>query len=564
MTKVFYFFFFLCLSLKMDAIPVATLDARLVADLRLLANDSFAPLEGFMSEADYHSVLDNCRLANGKLFPLPIVLPVDEAVALEAIQEGSLLLQDASRTPLAFCKVAEVYDPDLEKECVKALGTQDPQHPFVPVILNRKGKKYVAGSIQALPALKQLDKQDKASSPDEIKALLQKNNSGPILAFQTRNPLHGTHIALIQHCLNLVGPAAELLLHPAIGPTQEEDVSPSARKKCYEAVLDRFHPYPVTLAYLPLAMRMAGPREALLHAIIRKNYGATHFVVGKDQAGPSSKTAQGTSFYSPNAAAEFVKGFENELGITILAVPDLFVYVEELQQFILERDLQPGMTPKRVSGTELRKRLRNHEALPSWFSTPAVIDILTKYYEHKNGFCVYFTGLSGAGKTTLAQALKHRIEELDPLGREVILLDGDEIRYRLCQDLGFSKKDRSINVQRTGFAASLIVASGGIAICANIAPYEADRLANRQCISEKGHYFEVFVDTPLEVCEKRDVKGLYKLARQGKLPEFVGISTPFEKPESPHLVVSGEGDFEKTLDDILKELFAKGILFVKN
>lgn len=550
--------------MHLEAVPTASLDARLVADLRLIANASFAPLEGFMSETDYHSVLDSCRLANGNLFPLPIVLPVDEAVALEALKEGSLLLQDEFRTPLALCQVIEIYDPDLEKECEQALGTQDPRHPFVPVILNRKGKKYVAGPIQSLPALALLDKQDRASSPAGVKALLQQKSAGPIVAFQTRNPLHGTHIALILHCLKLVGPDAQLLLHPVIGPTQNEDVSAFARKKCYEAILDRFEPYPVTLAYLPLTMRMAGPREALLHALIRKNHGATHFIVGKDQAGPSTKSEQGTPFYSPNAAAEFVKRHESELGITILAVPELFVFVEELQCFIPEKSLQPGMTPRHVSGSELRRRLQNQEMIPHWFSSPDVLEILTKYYEHKNGVCIYLTGLSGAGKTTLAQLLKCRIEEEDPLSREVVLLDGDYIRNYLSSELGFSKKDRSLNVQRIGFAAGLVVGSGGIAICANIAPYEADRLANRQLISKKGNYFEVFVDTSLEVCEQRDVKGLYRLARQGLLSEFVGIGSSYEIPTSADLVVDGNGDLEEIIDRILKELRKRNILLAKH
>lgn len=537
-----------------QAVPSVMLDARLISDLRLLANGSFEPLTEFMGEKDYHSVLENMRLSNGQLFPLPIVLPVEETAALESLLEGKLLLKDETNTPLAFCHVTEVYDPDLEKESLCSLGTQDPLHPFVPILSQRAGKKYVAGSIEILPSLLILDKQEEVLSPENMRALLKQNGNRPVLAFQTRNPLHGTHMALINYALKLAGPDAQLLLHPVIGPTQEEDVPAHVRRKCYQAVLDQFHPHSVTLSYLPLSMRMAGPREALLHALIRKNYGATHFVVGKDQAGPSTKKENGEPFYSPLAAAELVKKYEKELGLQILAIPQPFFFIEELGQFLPEEAVEPGMTIGRVSGSALRKKLQNGEAIPSWFSKPEVLSILKKHYERRNGLCIYLTGLSGAGKTTLARALKKKIEEIDPLLREVILLDGDEVRKHLSA-LGFSKKDRSQNIQRIGYVASLIVASGGIVICANIAPYEEDRQINRRLISPKGGYFEVFVDTPLEVCEKRDLKGLYKLAREGKLPEFVGICSPYEIPIRPDLVVCGTEDLELNCEKILRKNF---------
>lgn len=540
----FLLFFDLC------AVPTTTLDSRLTADLRLIVGGFLDPLNTFMSEDDYKGVLKSSRLDDGTLFPLPFVLPVDRKVAKEAFDAGELLLQDEFNTPLAICSVTEIYEPDLELECLGSLGTVDSNHPYVPVVLSRQGKMYVSGPIKPFKSLSLLNEQEGVLTPQEIKSKLRDLPVRNIVAFQTRNPIHQAHFATIQYALNLVGGDCCLLLHPAIGPTQDEDIPAHVRKKCYDAVLPYFSPTPAILEYLPLSMRMAGPKEALLHAIIRKNCGATHFIVGKDQAGPSSKRTDGSSFYEPTEACQYVKKFEKELGIHILAIPQMF-YVEELNKFISADEVTEGVTLKNVSGTALRNKLKKGEPIPEWFSFPEVLKILSQYYQNRQGLCVYFTGPSSCGKSTLAKALKEKLQKLDPHSRDIVMIDGDHMRRYLTPDCGFSKEDRSKNVRRIGFVASLIVESGGCVVCANIAPYEADRQYNRKLIGSKGRYFEVFVDTPMEICEERDQKGLYKKAKEGLLPEFFS----YEIPLKPDLRVDGTQPVDQTVDLLIETIF---------
>lgn len=547
--------FAIIFSFSLPAIPTTTLDSRTAADLRLIAGGFLSPLDTFMSEADYNSVLSDSRLADGTLFPLPFILPVDKKIAEDALREGKLLLQDETNMPLALCNVTEMYEPNLEQECMSALGTLDPNHPFVPVILARKGKWYVSGALTGLPGLAALNRQEGVLTAPEVKNELQGMPQRNVIAFQTRNPIHQAHFATIQRALSLVEGESTLFLHPAIGPTQDEDVPPHVRKKCYEATLPYFSPTPTVLCYLPIAMRMAGPREALLHAIIRKNCGATHFIVGKDQASPSSKQSSGEPFYPPHAACELAKEVESELGLKILAIPQAFLYVEEWGRFVADDELPTGAATKGISGTLLRKKLKKNESIPAWFSFPEVMEILSHYYQNRGGLCIYLTGLSGCGKTTIARALKEELQRRDPNSREVVLIDGDTMRRHLTPDLGFSKEDRSKNVRRIGFVASLITASGGSVICANIAPYEADRAQNRKVIGNQGTYIEVFVDTPLEVCEERDAKGLYKQARAGLLPDFIGISSPYETPVAPELRVDGTRPVNEIVAQIMDLIF---------
>ncbi len=536
-----------------ENIPCFCLDERLIADLRLIGNQSFSPLEGFMNEKDYRSVMERTRLANGTLFPIPIVLPVPPDLAQKALDYGELLLQDDKLNPLAICEIEDAYEPDVEKEAQSVLGTLDTNHPSVGRILNRKGKCYLGCKIRPLPFLNKLDREEEVMTPAETKAFFREQNWNNVVAFQTRNPLHRAHVALIESCLDRAGVDATLFLQPVIGPTQDEDVEPRIRIKCYQALLKEFKNRKVFLTYLPLAMRMAGPKEALMHAIIRKNHGVNCFIIGRDHAGPSSKDKNGRPFYHPYAAHELVKSHAEELGLKILTSEEM-VFVKETQSFIPENELTPGLTPLRVSGTEVRRKLRTGQELPGWFSYPDVVKILGNYFRSRNGLCVYLVGLSGAGKSTLSTLLKKRIEEIDPLQRPVTVLDGDVIRKNLSAGLGFSKQDRSLNVRRIGYAASLVVNSGGICICANIAPYEEDRLANRQLINAKGCYCEIFVDTPISICEERDVKGLYKLAREGKLKEFTGVSDPFEPPVFADIRIEGDKNPHECVEQIMTRL----------
>jgi sulfate adenylyltransferase len=532
-------------------LPSIIIDERTTCDLRLIASGALAPLEGFMNQEDYESVLENLRLKNGSIFPLPVVLSVSKNDVDQLANAKQVVLRNVFFNPLAVVDIEDIYEPDLEKEATASLGTTDENHPFMSVLNSRKGQMYIGGRVHALDYLKELDINDGVLRPEEIKQRLSKLGHANYVAFQTRNPLHQAHVALINDSLSKAGDDAVLLLQPVIGPTQAEDIDPITRKKCYEAILDQFGSHKVLLTYLPLAMRMAGPKEALFHALIRKNCGATHFIVGRDHAGPSSKTKEGKSFYHPLAAQELVESYAGELGVQLLKSQEM-VYVFELDKYIPENKVAEGQKVGRVSGTELRSRLQKHEELPEWFSYPKVLNILKKYYSNKKGVCVYLTGLSGSGKSTIAQALKAKLDEDPKETREVVILDGDEIRRHLSAGLGFSKKDRSINVQRIGYTASLVVRSGAICICANIAPYSEDRLANRSLISKHGKYIEVFVNTPLEVCEQRDVKGLYKMAREGKIKEFTGISDPYETPVGCELELNDQISIDESVNKILK------------
>ncbi|MFQ5730005.1 MAG: bifunctional sulfate adenylyltransferase/adenylylsulfate kinase [Waddliaceae bacterium] len=535
--------------------PSITLDARVQCDLELLMNGGFDPLKGFLTQKDYDSVVEDCRLADGTLWPMPIVLPIEDTLAEQVRKSPVITLKDEIGNPLALLKVADVYKPDLDKECLHVYGTNDPNHSYVEYVRTKKNCHYVGGEIEKIQAPLHYDFVDLRLTPEQCKDYFQKNHWDKVVGFQTRNPLHKSHVALLLNSAENASDdgGAKIFLNPVVGVTQKGDVDYPTRVRCYKKVLEYLPEDKVFLCLLPLSMRMAGPREALLHALVRQNYGCTHFIVGRDHAGPSSKTQEGEPFYDPYAAQEFLEKYQKELQIQIIASKEI-VHVEDLDQYLPVDQVPEGSQIQRLSGTEFRRRIMQGEPIPDWFSYPEVIDELRSSYSRNQGFCIYFTGLSGAGKSTLAFALMQRLQEADPLKRPIIIVDGDEVRNHLSKELGFSKKDRSANVQRIGYAASLIVRSGGIALCANIAPYQEDREKNRHFISQYGKYLECYVKTPLSTCERRDVKGLYKKARAGLIKEFTGISDPFEEPVNPEITVVGEGDMTETIDGIIKTL----------
>jgi sulfate adenylyltransferase len=306
-------------------------------------------------------------------------------------------------------------------------------------------------------------------------------------------------------------------------------------------------------------MRMGGPREALWHAIIRKNHGLTHFIVGRDHAGPG-KNSQGKDFYDPYAAQDLVRQYQDEIGIEMVDFKQM-VYVQEKAQYFPVDEVPEGSTVLDISGTELRRRLREGLEIPDWFSFPDVVAELrrTSPPRAKQGFTVFFTGLSGSGKSTIANALMVKLMEMG--GRPVTLLDGDVVRKHLSSELGFSKEHRDINIKRIGYVASEITKNGGIAICAPIAPYTATRRAVREMIEQYGAFIEVHVATSIEACERRDRKGLYKLAREGKIKEFTGISDPYEVPENPELRVETENvDVDTCAHQVILKLEAMGLI----
>lgn len=515
------------------------LDQRLVCDLELLCNGSFAPLKGFLNQADYQSVVAHMTLADGSLWPIPIVLPVTEAQASQ-IEPGHVLeLCDQTNLPLARLTVETVYQPDLEHECREVYG--DSNHPYTQIVHKRRDQGltfYVGGSVEAIRDVPHCDFNQHRYTPAQIQSLIKRRWADkPVVAFQTRNPMHRSHFELTKYALAQAGTGSKLLLQPIVGVTQECDIDYFTRVKCYIELIKKYPKDTAVLSLLPLSMRMAGPREALWHALIRNNYGATHFVVGRDHAGPSCKNLQGEPFYDPYGAHQLLEKVADRLKIKIIK-SKLIVYVSSLNQY-LAIDKVPEEHRnhiQNISGTEQRRLLSANLPIPSWFSFPEIIAELKKSVisVKQQGLCIYLVGLSGSGKTTISKHLEHELKFLLNNGRKITVLDGDVVRQNLSKGLGFSRVDRSTNVRRIGYVASEIVKHNGVVICANIAPYEDDRHYNRDIISAQGDYIEVFVNTPVSVCAERDVKGLYKKAQRGEI-KLTGVNDPFEVPDRPEL-----------------------------
>jgi sulfate adenylyltransferase len=538
-----------------------TLTPRQVSDLDMILNKGFDPLKTFLNEEDYKSVVDDMRLSDGTVWPMPIVLSVDDKKYEQLKKQKKVVLKDQTGIPLVIMDLDEIYEPDLEKECEKVYGTTDTNHPYVKQVLLDGKKYYVSGNLKVINQPKYVDFKDLRMSPDEVKDQIKKKGWKKVVGFQTRNPIHKHHFHASLKSLEQVGDDAGLLVHPVVGETQEGDVDYHIRLKCYREILPHYPKDKTMLSLLPLSMRMAGPREALWHAIVRKNYGCTHFMVGRDHAGPSTKTKDGEDFYGKFDAFDLVKSFEKEIGIEIVPA-GMVCYVEEKDQYFdLKEAEEKGYRAEHLSGTKMRELLKNGEEIPEWFTFSNVAKELQKFYKPKakSGFALYLVGLSGSGKSTLAEALEYKLREIEN-ERQVTLLDGDVVRLNLTGELGFSKEDRSKNVRRIGFVSDQIVKHGGISICANIAPYEEDRKYNRDLISNNGGYIEIFVDTPIEICEKRDIKGLYKAAREGKIKAFTGISDPFEEPENADIKVNGDRDIDELVDEVLNHLKKEGYI----
>ena len=560
------------------------IEGRTLCDLELLLDGSFHPLTGFLSQPDYQGVLDNMRLQNGEVWPMPIVFPVSEEIAQKTTVGEKIILQDATNCPIAYLIVGDIYRPDIGEECEKAYGTQDTNHPYVKEITDldaRQTTYYLGGKVEKVNNNSKLhyDFTHLRRTPAQVRQLREELGWKTMVGFQTRNPMHRSHVELTLKSLSeatgisrddiVIDPDkvgnAGILIHPIVGVTQKCDVEYHTRVKCYSKLLQYYPKGTVELSLLPLSMRMAGPREALWHSLIRKNYGCTHFIVGRDHAGPSYKKASGEPFYGPYDAHELVSKFSDEIGIKVIASKAI-VYVPSLKKYLPINEVPEGAETDSISGTEQRRRLVEQLEIPDWFSYPDIVSELRKEYPpmKNRGVCVYLVGLSGAGKTTIAQGLLQRLRSQD-LSKKVTLLDGDVVRQHLSKGLGFSVEDRSTNVQRIGYVASEIVKHGGICLCANIAPFESDRRINRELIEASGgvgSYIEVFVDAGLEACEERDLKGLYKLAREGKIQEFTGISSPFDTPTNPELALVNRepSEIEANINSIVSLLTTRGFI----
>ena len=509
------------------------LDDKTLCDLECILSGQFSPLATFMNKKDWHAVCQDLHLENGRFFPLPVTLAVPPGVNAES----EICLVDSTNFPVASMEVTEVYEPDIDWECQRAYGTTEDSHPYVSYKQGHRGMKYASGTLTKIHGVRHHDFLSDRLTPEETKQYFKEHDWQTVVGFQTRNPMHKAHYELTKYALSKTGdPDAKLLLNPVVGETQTVDIDYRSRVHCYKQLLKHYDKNAVCLNLLPLAMRMAGPREACLHALIRKNYGCTHFVVGRDHAGPSFKKKDGSSFYGPYEAQDLFHKYAQEIDIVPI-VSKMIVYNESKAVYQPIDEIPKGDVMLKLSGTEFRRRLRDGEEIPNWFSYPEVVDLLRKSVK-KRGTCYYFIGLSGSGKTTFANIFRTVLLERDP-SQEITILDGDVVRQELSRGLGFSKADRSLNVRRIGFVASEIVKHGGTVLCANIAPYDGDRLANRKSIEScGGTYREIWVNTPLQICEKRDVKGLYKLAREGKIKQFTGISDPFEEPSRADFVIN--------------------------
>jgi len=533
------------------------LTSRQLCDLELLLNAGFSPLTGFMTRKDYDTVCADMRLANGAVWPIPITLDVTEATAEKLAPGASLALRDAEGVMLAALHVTDVWCADREAEAERVFGTTSREHPGAAHLLEQTHPVYVGGRLEGLQLPVHFDFRTLRHTPAEVRAAFARLGWRDVVAFQTRNPMHRAHFELTLRAAREV--PANLLIHPVVGMTKPGDVDHYTRVRCYQALMRSYPSNTAMLSLLPVAMRMGGPREAVWHAIIRKNYGCTHFIVGRDHGGPG-KDSSGKPFYGPYDAQQLLEEHEAELGIAMVPFKQM-VYVADLDAYFPEDEVRAGARAVDISGTELRRRLQLGIELPSWFTFPAVERELrrTSPPRHRQGLTVFFTGLSGAGKSTIANVLLVKLLEMG--GRPVTMLDGDIVRKHLSSELGFSKEHRDLNIRRIGFVASEITKNGGIAICAPIAPYEQVRGEVRAMIERVGGFILVHVATPLEVCEARDRKGLYAKARAGLVKEFTGISDPYEPPTNADVVLDTTGLMpEEAAQQILLHLEREGYI----
>ena len=546
-------------KIKMEAAELVSWDLtpRQICDLELLMNGGFNPLKGFLSQADYNCVVENMRLADDALWPIPITLDVSQGFA-DSVELGQdIALRDQEGVILATITVTDSWLPNKAREAEMVFGSDDLAHPAVNYLHNQAGAVYLGGPVTGIQQPVHYDFRGRRDTPNELRTYFHKMGWRRVVAFQTRNPLHRAHQELTFRAAKEA--QANLLIHPVVGMTKPGDIDHFTRVRCYEAVLDQYPSSTTAMSLLNLAMRMAGPREAVWHGLIRANHGCTHFIVGRDHAGPG-KNSVGEDFYGPYDAQELFRSFESEIGVEMVDFKHM-VYVQERAQYEPADEVEKGFTVLNISGTELRRRLSEGLEIPEWFSFPQVVSELRKSRppRDKQGFTVFFTGFSGSGKSTIANALMIKLMEMG--GRPVTLLDGDIVRKNLSSELGFSKEHRDLNIRRIGYVASEITKNGGIAICAPIAPYSTTRHAVREDVEAFGAFVEVHVATSIDECERRDRKGLYKLARAGKIKEFTGISDPYDVPKTPELRLETEYvEVDNCAHQVLLKLESMGLI----
>jgi len=540
--------------------PSWDLSPRQICDLELLLSGGFSPLHGFMTRPDYDGVCHNMKLASGVLWPMPITLDVTEQFA-KSLKPGTskVALRDPEGVMLAVLHVEDVWHPDRKAEAKAVFNTTSDAHPGVDYLINKANPWYIGGKIEGLQAPSHYDFKNLRLTPAELRNEFARLGWRRVVAFQTRNPMHRAHQELTFRAAKTV--EANLLIHPSVGMTKPGDVDYFTRVRCYQLLMSKYPQGTVKLSLLPLAMRMGGPREAIWHALIRKNHGVTHFIVGRDHAGPGSDR-NGKPFYGPYEAQELFKKHEADIGVTMVPF-NMMVYLEDQNKYVPDNEVPSGARVLNISGTELRQRLNEGREIPGWFTYPEVVHELRRSYppRHQQGVTIFFTGLSGSGKSTIANVLLTKFLEVG--GRPVTILDGDLVRKHLSSELGFSKEHRDINIRRIGYVASEITKNGGIAICAPIAPYDSVRKQVRHMIEPYGGFILVHIATPVETCEQRDRKGLYAKARAGIIKEFTGISDPYEAPADAEVTIdTAELTAEEAAQEIILHLEREGFIGV--
>jgi len=516
-----------------NTISSLTLSLKQQCDLEMILNGAFSPLLTFNNQKDYEEILLNNKLLNGVIWPIPIVLDVPNDFLKALDKNEHISLRNAEGFLLAILKVREFWSPNKKDEANSIFKTIDENHPGVDYLFNHTNSNYISGELIPIQSNKYFDFTHLRKSPQEVRDLFRSKRWQDVIAFQTRNPMHRAHFELTR--LAMEQHNAKLLIHPVIGISKPGDIDHFTRVKCYQHIIKHYPENSVELSLINLAMRMAGPKEALWHAIIRKNYGCNYIIIGRDHAGPGVD-AKGKPYYQPYDAQELISQYQEELEIKMVPFQEM-VFAKNKRNYLPLDQIKEEDQIETLSGTQFKELLQQRTEIPNWYSFPEVVHELRRRYPklHNQGLTVFFTGLSGAGKSTLANALVYKLMEMED--RPITLLDGDIVRQHLSSELGFSKEDRDIHVKRIGYVASEITKHGGVAICAPIAPYSNTRKTVRNMIDEVGSFVEIHVSTPLSVCEERDVKGLYKRARAGKILDFTGVSDPYEEPQNPEITI---------------------------
>lgn len=539
------------------SLPDITLSDYHLCDLELIATGAFSPLEGFMVRADYESVIDRMRLQDNTLWPIPICLDISKQQAANLEMGQSVALRDPEGFLLAIMHIEDIWQMDKQREAQSIYGTDDVAHPGVLYLMNEVNDHYVGGRLEVINLPLHFDFKQLRRTPLEIRQECQKLGWRRIVGYQTGSVIHRPQFEITLEAMRRA--KANLLLQPIVGVMRTEEFDYYTRVRCYQQVMRHYPPDTNLLSLLPHDMRIAGPREAILNAIIAKNYGCTHFVVCHDHADPYTKDGD-KCFYDQDESQRLFNQCRDDLGIELSQFDEMvYLVMEDVHQ--PKNDVSERSQTIKMNGVDIRERIRTGREVPKWASFPEVIDEIRKCYPppSKQGFTIFCTGLSGAGKSTIAKVLFSKMLEIGD--RPVTLLDGDIVRHNLSSELSFSKEHRDINVRRIGFVASEITKNRGIAICAPIAPYERTRSEIRKAIEVHGGFIEVHVATPLEECEKRDRKGMYAKARAGLIKGYTGIDDPYEVPETPELIIdTTEITPDEAAQEILLYLGQKGFI----